>query len=81
MVDLEYTQYFDDFTQPNVVPPDSGHFSLIMKVTNLLRKEGTSQIMIHPIQCMFTFHDINYKILMAITSKKILVKEKLFMVQ
>ena len=74
MGDLEYTQYFDDFTQPNVVPPDSGHFSLIMKVTNLLRKEGTSQIMIHPIQFMLTLQNIKSKRWILIRSKTMLVK-------
>ena len=36
-------------------------FSLIMKVMNLLRKEVTSKIMIHLIQCMLTFHNIKSK--------------------
>ena len=41
-------------------------FSLIMKVINLLRKEVTSQIMIH----MLTFHHIKCKIWMLISSNK-----------
>ena len=36
-------------------------FYLIMKVMNLLKNEDTSQIMIHLIQCMFTFHNIMSK--------------------
>ena len=61
MEDLEDTQYFDEYTLPDVFPSDAGKFSLIMKVMNLLRKEGTSQIMIHLIQCMLTFHNIKSK--------------------
>ena len=35
--------------------------SLIMKVMNMLRKEGTSQIIIYLIHCMLTFHNIETK--------------------
>ena len=34
---------------------------LIRKVMNILRKEGTSKIKIHPLQCMLTFQIINTK--------------------
>ena len=62
MEDLEDTQDLDEYNLPDVFPPDAGNFSLIMKVTNLLRKEGTSQIMIHLIQFMLIFHNIKSKI-------------------
>ena len=61
MEDLEYTQGFDDYAQPGAVPPDSGHFPLILKVTNMLQKEGTSQIIIHLIHLMLTLHNIKSK--------------------
>ena len=35
---------------------------------NLFQKEGTSQITIHPLQCMFTFHNIKSKIGMLTSS-------------
>ena len=35
---------------------------LIMKVMNMLRKEGVSQIIIHLIPCMLTLHNIKSKI-------------------
>ena len=35
---------------------------LVMKVMNMLQKEGTSQIIIHLIPCMFKFHNIKSKI-------------------
>ena len=47
MEDLEDTQDFDEYALFYVFPPDSGKISLIIKVMNLLRKEGTSQIIIH----------------------------------
>ena len=51
--DLEYledNQYFDEHILPDVFLPDADNFSLVLKVTNLLRKEVTSQIMIHLVQ-------------------------------
>ena len=35
---------------------------LIMKVMNTLRKDGTSQIMIHLTHCMLKFYNINTKV-------------------
>ena len=61
MEDIEDTQDFDEYALSDVPPPDSGNVSLIMKVMNLLRKEVTIQIMIHLVQCMLTFHNINQK--------------------
>ena len=34
---------------------------LMKKLMNLLRKEGTSQIIIPPLQCMVIFHNIKSK--------------------
>ena len=45
---------------------------LMMKVMNLFCKEGTSQIMIRPVQCMLAFQNINSKILTLISSRKVL---------
>ena len=45
MEDIEDTQYFYEYSLPDVFTPDAGFFSLVMKVMNLLRKEGTSQIL------------------------------------
>ena len=61
MEDLEDTQDFDEYALHNVFTPDAGKNSLIMKVMNMLRKEGTSQVMIHLIHCMLIFHNINSK--------------------
>ena len=47
---------------------------LIMKVMNMLRKEGVSQIIIHLIPCMLTLHNIKSKIWMLISSKTSLGK-------
>ena len=58
---LEYTQDFDEYSLPDVFPPDAGKFSLIMKVINMLWKEGRIQIMIHLVQCMLIFHNIKSK--------------------
>ena len=49
---------------------------LMTKVINRLRKEGASQITIHHLQCMFIIQNISYKILMLISSRKVLRKEK-----
>ena len=54
MEDLEDNQYFDEYDLPDVSSPDAGKKSLIMKVTNLVWKKGTSQIIIYLIQCMLT---------------------------
>ena len=59
--DLEDNEYFDEYALFDVSPPDAGKISLIMKVMNLLRKEGTSQITIHLIQSMLKFHNIKSK--------------------
>ena len=61
MEDLEDTQDFDEYALPDVSPPDAGKNYPIMKVMNMLRKEGTSQIMIYLIQCMLTLHNIKSK--------------------
>ena len=71
---LEDTQDFDEYALFGVSAPDAGKSSLIIKVMNMLRKEGTSQIMIHIIRCMFTFHNIKSKRLMLISSKTSLGK-------
>ena len=34
---------------------------LMMKVINLLQKDGKIQIKIHPLQCMLILHNINSK--------------------
>ena len=39
-------------------PLTLANIDLILKLMNMLRKEGTSQIMIHFIQCMLIFHNI-----------------------
>ena len=77
MEDLEDTQYFDELALPDVIPPYDGKHYLVMKVTNLLREERTSQIMIYLIQSMLTFHNIKSKILMSIIPKTTLGKEKI----
>ena len=74
--DLEDTQYFDEYALFDFSSLMLEFFSLIMKVMNMLQKEGKSQIMINLIQCMLTFHNIMYKILMLISSKKKLGEEK-----
>ena len=61
MEDLEDTQYFDEYALPDDSPPDAGSFSLIMKVMKLLRKDVTSQRIIHRIQCMLTLENIKSK--------------------
>ena len=43
---------------------------LMMKVINMLRKEGTGIITCCPLRCMVTFRNINPKILMSIRSRK-----------
>ena len=55
MEDIEDTQYFDEYALFGVFPLMLEKLSLIMKVINLLRKEGASQIMMHLIQCLLTF--------------------------
>ena len=62
MEDLEDTQDFDEYNLPNVSPLVLANISLIMKVMDLLRKEGTGLIMIHLIQFILTFHNIKSKI-------------------
>ena len=62
--DMEYiedAQYFDDYALPDVSPPDDGNFSLMTKIMNLLRKEGTDQIIIYRIQCMLKLHHVKSK--------------------
>ena len=62
MEDLEDTKNFDEYPLPDVSPPMMlAKFSLIMKVMNLLQKEGTIKIMIHLIKCMLTFHNTKSK--------------------
>ena len=68
MEDIEDTQDFYKYALPDVSPLMLEKY-LIMKVMNLLRKEGTSQIIIYLIQCMLTFHNIESKRLMIIISK------------
>ena len=45
MEDLEDTQDFYKYDLPDVFTPDSGKFSMVTKVMNMLREEGTSQIL------------------------------------
>ena len=45
MEDLEDTQYFHEYALPDVFAPDAGTFSMVTKVMNMLREEGTSQIL------------------------------------
>ena len=45
MEDLEDTQYFYEYSLPDVLNPDSGNLSKVMKVMNMLREEGTSEIL------------------------------------
>ena len=75
MEDLE-DKYLMSTLYPMVFPSDAGNFSLIMKVMNPLRKEGTSQIIIHLIQCMLAFQNIKSKRGMLIISKTMLGKGK-----
>ena len=42
MEDTEDTQYFYEYVLPAFYPSDAGKKYLIMKLMNLLRKEGTS---------------------------------------
>ena len=76
MEDLEDTQDFYEYALPDFVSLVLAKFSLVMKVMNMLQKEGTSQIMIYIIHCMLTFHNIKSKRLVLISSKTRLVKEK-----
>ena len=55
-------------------PLTLANIDLILKLMNMLRKEGTSQIMIHFIQCMLIFHNIMSNRWMLISSKTILRK-------
>ena len=61
MEDLEDTQNIDEYALPDAPPPDAGKFSLIMKLMNILRKEGKIQIMNNLIQCMLILHNIKSK--------------------
>ena len=45
MEDLEDTQYFYVYALPDVFTPDSGKIYMVMKLMNMLREEGTSQIL------------------------------------
>ena len=45
MEDLEYTQYFYEYALTDIFTPDSGTFSVVVKVMNLLRGEGKRQIL------------------------------------
>ena len=76
MEDLEDTQNFHESALPDVVPLDAGKNLLMTKLTNLLRKESTIQITIHPLHCMFILQNIKSKILFLISSNKSSGKEK-----
>ena len=45
MEDIECTKYFYEYNLPDIFTPDAGNVSMVMKVTNMLREEGTSQIL------------------------------------
>ena len=79
--DLEDTPDFDEYALPDVFPFDAGKNYPVMKVMNMLPKEGTSQNLIHIIQCMFTFHNIKSKRGMIISSKTRLGEKHLCMVK
>ena len=69
MEDLEDNQDFDEYTMLYLMfPPLIMEKYLIMKVMNLLRKEGTSKIVIYLILCMLVFQNIKSKILILISS-------------
>ena len=61
MEDLEDNQYFVDSALPDVFPLDTGDFFLTMKIINMMRKEGTSKIRIHHLQCMLTSQNVKSK--------------------
>ena len=44
MEDLEDTQGFYEYALSDVFTPNAGNVSMVMKIINLLREEGTSQI-------------------------------------
>ena len=60
---LEDTQYFGEYTLTDVSSQVMELFSLVMKVINLVRKEGGDQVTIYLIQCMLTFQYIKSQIL------------------
>ena len=76
MEHLRDTQYCDKYALPDFYVLDAGRNSLMTKVMNLLRKEGTIQIMINLIQCMLTFHNIKSKRWILTSSKKSSIKER-----
>ena len=45
MEDLEDTQAFYEYSLPDVFTPDSINVSMVMEAMNLLREEGTGQIL------------------------------------
>ena len=61
MEHLRDTQYCDKYALPDFYVLDSGRNSLMTKVMNLLRKEGTSKIVIYLILCMLVFQNIKSK--------------------
>ena len=42
---IEDTQYFYKYALPDIFNPDTGKFSMVMKVMNMLQEEGTIQIL------------------------------------
>ena len=58
---------------PHLMPEQN---FLIIKVMNLWRKEGKSQIMIYLIRCMLRFQNIKYTRLLLFSLKTSLGKEK-----
>ena len=44
MEDLEDTQYFYEYSLPDVLNPDSGKFSMVMKAMNMFQEDRKSQI-------------------------------------
>ena len=57
---MQDTQDFDEDVIPDVVTLDSGKCFSNDEGKNMFRKEGTSKIMIHPLQGMLAFHNINF---------------------
>ena len=41
---LEDTQAFDEYALPDVLTPDVGKISMVMKIMNMLQEEGTGKI-------------------------------------
>ena len=59
---IEDTQGFYEDSLPDFSPLILMKITLISKLMNMLRKEGTSQITIHPLQCMLVLNNIKSKI-------------------